>query len=282
DGGLDVLVVGVVVLALDGEDRDVELLDERRRDVVLRRQGVRGPQDNVGAAVLERAHQVRGLASDVEARRDAVARERLLALEALADRRQHRHLPVGPLDPAQPFGRPPHILYVVSPRGSHLAPSLFRRPAAARACAAPSRARSTRFRRATCPRPPAGPAHVAGAPQTRARGARREIAAAAPAATVAGSARAGRSGAAPSACVAARRPPNARCSAASAGTSRSVPRPDLPSPFAWANLNTGVSGFARAFPPVPVFEPHHVVELRGRDLQGGGVLDGLEPGPRAR
>ena len=37
DRGLDVLVVGVVVLALDGEDRDVELVDERRGDIVLGR-----------------------------------------------------------------------------------------------------------------------------------------------------------------------------------------------------------------------------------------------------
>jgi hypothetical protein len=35
DRGLDVPVVGVVVLALDREDRHVELLDERRRSVVL-------------------------------------------------------------------------------------------------------------------------------------------------------------------------------------------------------------------------------------------------------
>jgi hypothetical protein len=34
DGRLDVLVVGVVVLVLDREDRDVELVDERGGDVV--------------------------------------------------------------------------------------------------------------------------------------------------------------------------------------------------------------------------------------------------------
>jgi hypothetical protein len=104
DRGLDVLVVGVVVLALDREDGDVELLDERGRDVVLRRERVRGAEDDVGTARFEGAHQVRGLARDVQAGRDAVAGQRLLVLEALADRGEHGHLPVGPGDPARPFG----------------------------------------------------------------------------------------------------------------------------------------------------------------------------------
>ena len=33
----------------------------------------------------------------MEARRDAIAGQRLLTLEPLPDRREHRHLPVGPL-----------------------------------------------------------------------------------------------------------------------------------------------------------------------------------------
>ncbi|HWH05895.1 MAG TPA: hypothetical protein VNT23_05610, partial [Gaiellaceae bacterium] len=40
-GRLDALVVRVVVLALDREDGDVERVDERRGDVVLRRERVR-------------------------------------------------------------------------------------------------------------------------------------------------------------------------------------------------------------------------------------------------
>ena len=54
---------------------------------------------------LQRPHEVRGLGRDVQARRDAVAAQRLLALEALADRGEHRHLPVGPLDPPLAFRR---------------------------------------------------------------------------------------------------------------------------------------------------------------------------------
>jgi hypothetical protein len=105
DRGADVRVVRVVVLAADGEDGNPELGDERRRDVVLGGKGVRRAQGDVRAGRLERASQVGGLARDVQARRQAVARERPLALEALADRSQDRHLPVGPLDADQARGR---------------------------------------------------------------------------------------------------------------------------------------------------------------------------------
>src|SRR5439155_4124215 len=54
-----------------------------------------------------------------QAGRDAVAGERLLALEALPDRGQHRHLPVGPLDPADTLGRQGQVLYVESLGGCH-------------------------------------------------------------------------------------------------------------------------------------------------------------------
>ena len=59
-GRLDVRVVRVVVLALDGEDGGVELLHERGSDVVLRGQRVRGAQHDVRPARDERAHEVRG------------------------------------------------------------------------------------------------------------------------------------------------------------------------------------------------------------------------------
>ncbi len=155
DRGLDVLVVGVVVLALDGEDGDVVLVDERRGDVVLRGQRVRRAEHDVRAAGLQRARQVGGLGGDVQAGRDAVARQRLLGLEALPDRGEHRHLPVGPRDPPHSLGGERQILHVVTLGGCQV--NLFslgvRRPGAVRACAAP-----TPPRRATGCRPkPAGP-----------------------------------------------------------------------------------------------------------------------------
>ena len=51
-GGGDVPVVARLVLALDGVDRDVEVVDQAGRDVVLGRERVGGDQDEVGAAGL--------------------------------------------------------------------------------------------------------------------------------------------------------------------------------------------------------------------------------------
>src|SRR4026207_227958 len=45
---------------------------------------------------------------------DAAPGGRLLALEALPDRGEDRHLPVGPLDPAHALRGEPEILHVVS------------------------------------------------------------------------------------------------------------------------------------------------------------------------
>ena len=125
DRRVDVRVVGVVVLALDRERRDVVRVDERRGHVVLRGQRVGGAEHDVGAARLERAHQVRRLRRDVQAGRHAVARERPLALEALPDRPQHGHVPVGPLDAPDALGRQREILHVVPLRRRHPSPPSF-------------------------------------------------------------------------------------------------------------------------------------------------------------
>src|SRR5271166_734761 len=45
DGGEDVIVVGVVVLALDGEDGNVVIADEAGGYVILRRQRIRGAEN---------------------------------------------------------------------------------------------------------------------------------------------------------------------------------------------------------------------------------------------
>ena len=95
--GLDVLVIGRVVLALDGVDRHLVVRHQRRGDVVLRRERVRRGQHHIGAAGLQHAHQVGGLARHVQARGHAQPLERLLLLEALLDQIQHRHLARGPL-----------------------------------------------------------------------------------------------------------------------------------------------------------------------------------------
>ncbi len=124
DRRLEVRVVGVVVLALDRERADPVLVDEGGRDVILRRKGVRGAQDDIRAAGLEGAHQVRGLGRDVQARGDAVALERLLALEALANCRENGHLPVGPFDPADALCSQGKVFHIVSLSRSHRQVSL--------------------------------------------------------------------------------------------------------------------------------------------------------------
>ena len=110
---VEVGVVRVAVLAAAGERRDPVLGDERRGDVVLRRERVRGREDDLGAAGLERPHQVGGLGRDVEAGADPEAGQRLLALEALADQAQDGHLALGPLDPADALGREAEVGHVV-------------------------------------------------------------------------------------------------------------------------------------------------------------------------
>ena len=137
DGRLDVRVVRVVVLALDREDADVELVDERRGDVVLGRERVRRAEHDVRAARLQRAHQVRRLRRHVQARRDAVAVQRLLRLESLPDRREHRHLPVRPLDPPHALGREREVFHVVPLRRCHRFLSLLQQKsqaASSRSC----------------------------------------------------------------------------------------------------------------------------------------------------
>ena len=51
---------------------------------------------------------------------DAIAAERLLPLEAFADRLQDRHLPIRPADPPHTLGGERQVLYVVSFRCCHV------------------------------------------------------------------------------------------------------------------------------------------------------------------
>ena len=95
----DVRGVRVGVLAVAGVDLGAVLLDERGRRVVLRRERVRRRERHLGAARHQRPDEVRRLGGDVQACRHGDAVERALALEPLADRAQHRHLPVRPRDP---------------------------------------------------------------------------------------------------------------------------------------------------------------------------------------
>src|SRR5262249_7961439 len=152
----------------------------------------------------------------------------------------------------------------------------FRRPAAARACAAPNRARSTRIPPASRPRPRAARGRGAGAPQRRAHATRRRSGAEAAGANASGSPRAARTGGSRCRSAAGRRVPSAPCSASSAAARPSARPPAQPLRFAWPNLNTYVSGLCRPLAAVAVLEADDVVEIRRRDLQDRRVLDRLD------
>ncbi len=94
----DVRVIGVVVLALDGEDRNAVIAHQAGGNIILRGERVRGAQHHVGAAIAQADRQVRGLGGDVQASRDAHALQRLVLDEFLADDLQDLHRLVGPLD----------------------------------------------------------------------------------------------------------------------------------------------------------------------------------------
>ncbi len=98
NGGHDVLVVGVVVLALDGIGLDIEVAGQRGGDVVLCGEGVGGAEGDVSTAVAEGDHEVGGLGGDVETGSDAEALEGLILDEILADALEDRHGLIGPFD----------------------------------------------------------------------------------------------------------------------------------------------------------------------------------------
>ncbi len=94
----DVLVVGVDVLSVESVDVSAAR-GQRDGNVVLGRERIRGAERHVGAARQERPDQVGGLARHVQAGADADAGKRPLRGEAVANAPQHRHLPLGPVDP---------------------------------------------------------------------------------------------------------------------------------------------------------------------------------------
>ena len=98
EGGGDVPVIAVLVLALDGVDGDAVVLHQAGGDVVLGREGIGRAEHQVGAAGLERAGQVGRLGRHVQAGRHPHAGQRLLGREPLADGPQHGHVALGPLD----------------------------------------------------------------------------------------------------------------------------------------------------------------------------------------
>ncbi len=97
-GGADVPVVGLVVLALDGKDRDFVLSHQAGGHVILGRERVRGAEHHVGSPGLQGQRQVGRLGGDMQTPRKSHSFERLLFLETLADQPEHWHLLFSPLN----------------------------------------------------------------------------------------------------------------------------------------------------------------------------------------
>ena len=98
EDGMDVLVVGIRILAANSEHRD-SLGNQSGRNIVLSRQRVRGTKKWLGATVTQGEHQVCGLGSDVETRSDHVTLERTFFTEPLTNGLEGGHTAPGPLDP---------------------------------------------------------------------------------------------------------------------------------------------------------------------------------------
>src|SRR5579863_185918 len=67
DGGHDVLVVSVVVLALDGEDADALIANQAGGNVILCRERIGGAENHVGTAIAQADGEVRRFSRDVQA-----------------------------------------------------------------------------------------------------------------------------------------------------------------------------------------------------------------------
>ena len=107
-----VRIVGVVILALDGEGRNAVVTIQGRGHFILGGERVGSAQHCIGAAVAQGDHQVRGFAGHVQTSRNAQALKRLLLDEALADGFEHGHLLPGPFDLAFAGVSQPDILHI--------------------------------------------------------------------------------------------------------------------------------------------------------------------------
>src|SRR5690606_8392615 len=109
---MNVAVVGLVVLALDGVDVEA-VRGERSRDVVLGRERIAGTNGRLGASGAEGIGQIGRLRGHVDAGDDANALEWPITLERLSNQPEYRHLASRPGDPPAPRFGQPDVLDVV-------------------------------------------------------------------------------------------------------------------------------------------------------------------------
>jgi len=109
---VDVLVVGVVVLAANGIGLDRVLLHQRGGDRIVGGKRVGCAQSDVGAGCFQRQHQVGRLARDMQAGCQLDALQGLFLREPPADQQQHGHLTRRPVDQVLALAGQLHVLDV--------------------------------------------------------------------------------------------------------------------------------------------------------------------------
>jgi hypothetical protein len=94
----NVAVIGVVVFAFDGEHGNPMVAHQAGRDIVLRRERIRGAQYDIGASVPQSDCQVRCFRRHVQARGHANPFQRLVLDKFFADDLQNFHRLVRPVN----------------------------------------------------------------------------------------------------------------------------------------------------------------------------------------
>ena len=97
EGGVEVVVIQILVLTPDGEDGYAMIDYQGRRDVVLRAEGVAGTKSNLRSPLLESQNKVGGLGGDVKTGRDPHPFQGFLLGKAFLDSAKDRHLPGRPV-----------------------------------------------------------------------------------------------------------------------------------------------------------------------------------------
>ncbi|MBT9142555.1 MAG: hypothetical protein DDT29_00949 [Dehalococcoidia bacterium] len=116
-------IVGFLIFALDGVDRDAES-HQGSGHIVLCAQRVGCAKSDVGSPVFQRQRQVGRLAGDVETPCDSYPFQRLLPGESLPDRPNHRHLTRCPVDAQLAFPGQRSIFDIMVNNLIHMVPSL--------------------------------------------------------------------------------------------------------------------------------------------------------------
>ena len=99
DQARDVRLIGVEALTAAGPHLDSVLGDQRRGDLILRRQRIGRAERHLGAGQPERSHQVRRLGGHMQAGGDPDSAQRTLALKPLGHLGKDGHLARRPGDP---------------------------------------------------------------------------------------------------------------------------------------------------------------------------------------